>query len=235
MYKSWILCLCFALLLTVPALAQTGEETTISVSPNPATTVENLTISVSGEGACPVFGDITVEGAVLRVEISTECPFAPPTPFTIETTVEPLPAGSYEVRLVLPDDTLLATTQLEVVDQGICVASDTVLCLNDRRFQVEVEFSAPNGQAGSGQARPFTDDSGLFTFFNDDNVELIVKVLDGCDTQFESYWVFSAGLTNVAVEITVTDTQTDLVKTYTNPQGQVFESMLDTRAFETCP
>lgn len=234
MYKSWIFCVFCALLLAVPAFAQSGE-TSISVSPNPATPGESLTISASGNGACPVFGDISEDGGVLRVEISTECPFAPPTPFTIETTVDPLPTGSYEVQLVLPDDTLLATTQLEVVDLGICVPSDTVLCLNDRRFQVEVAFSAPNGQAGMGKAAPYTDDSGLFTFFNDENVELIVKVLNGCATQFNSYWVFSAGLTNVAVEITVTDTQNGQVKTYTNTQGDVFVSMLDTRAFETCP
>ncbi|MCB1032950.1 MAG: hypothetical protein KDD47_03845 [Acidobacteria bacterium] len=235
MCKSWMFCVCVMVLLAVPALAQRVTETTISVTPNPATTAESLTISASGRGACPVFGDIGLEGDVLRVEISTECPFAPPTPFTIETTVDPLPAGSYDVELVLPDERVLATTALEVVDQDVCFPSDTILCLNNRRFQVEVEFSAPNGQSGMAQARPFTDESGLFTFFNEENVELIVKVLDACGTQFNSFWVFTAGLTNVEVEITVTDTATEQVKSYNNVQGTVFSPILDTRAFETCP
>ncbi len=48
------------------------------------------------------------------------------------------------------------------------------------------------------------------------NVEVVVKVLNGCSPPFNHYWVFASGLTNVAVELTVTDTQTGEVVTYLN-------------------
>lgn len=235
MYKYWTLCICFSLVLAAPGLAQGGEETTISITPNPATTAQDLMVTVSSLGACPVFGPSSVEGSTLNVEIRENCPFATPMPFTLETTLDPLPSGSYDVNLILPDSTVLATTQLEVLDGTGCIPSATVLCLNNGRFQVEVEFSAPNGQSGEGQTLELTDDSGLFTFFDPDNVELLIKVLDACGTQFNSFWVFTAGLTNVQVDITVTDTETDQVKTYSNNQGDVFETVLDTAAFDTCP
>jgi hypothetical protein len=35
--------------------------------------------------------------------------------------------------------------------------------------------------------------------------------------------------------LTVTDTQTGTIETYTNPQGTPFEPIQDTNAFATCP
>jgi hypothetical protein len=60
-----------------------------------------------------------------------------------------------------------------------------------------------------------------------------VKVLNGCGVN-NKYWVFAAGMTNVNVVLTVTDTVSGQVKTYTNPQGRTFRSILDTGAFATC-
>ena len=37
-----------------------------------------------------------------------------------------------------------------------------------------------------------------------------------------AYWVFAAGLTNVEVTLTVTDLETQEVRTYTNPLGVAF-------------
>jgi len=190
-----------------------------------------------GRGACPAFGPIAVNGATIRVEIRTDCPFTPPPeePFTLVTTLDPLDPGTYDLVLALPDDTVLATSQLEVLDQAGCVPSSPALCLNENRFRVEVDFRASNGQAGQGQGEEYSDDSGLFTFFDLENLELIVKVLDRCGSSFNSFWVFSAGLTNVEVDLTVTETETGEVRTYLNPLGTPYEVVLDTRAFETCP
>ena len=63
---------------------------------------------------------------------------------------------------------------------------------------------------------------------------MIIKVLNGCGLS-STYWVFTAGLTNVQVVITVTDMLTGTVKAYTNPQGQAFVPIQDTSAFATCP
>ncbi len=115
-----------------------------------------------------------------------------------------------------------------------CSPGSTRLCLNDSRFQVEVEWATRNGQSGSGRAVPLTSDTGLFWFFNSENVELVVKVLDGCGLNGR-YWVFAGGLTDTRVRITVNDTLREVVRQYTNPQGTPFKPVQDTSAFATCP
>jgi hypothetical protein len=77
---------------------------------------------------------------------------------------------------------------------------------------------------------PLTTDTGYFWFFNDANVELVLKVLDGSAINGH-YWVFYSALTNVGYTITVTDTETGEVRTYPNPPGD-FLSFGDTEAFE---
>jgi len=55
-------------------------------------------------------------------------------------------------------------------------------------------------------------------FFSAGNVDLVVKVLNGC--QFNNrFWVFAGGLTNVEYTVTVTDASTQASKTFTNPLG----------------
>lgn len=115
-----------------------------------------------------------------------------------------------------------------------CLAGDSALCLNQSRFQVEVAWRTASGTSGTGQAVELTADSGYFWFFDADNVELVIKILDGCFAPFDTFWVFAAGLTDVEVEITVTDTLTNAVKTYNNPLGTPFQPVLDTSAFATC-
>ena len=69
--------------------------------------------------------------------------------------------------------------------------------------------------------------------FGADNVEAVVKVLDAC-TLNNRFWVFAAGLTDVSVEMKVTDLATGKVRLYTNPQGTAFQPIFDTDAFATC-
>ena len=65
---------------------------------------------------------------------------------------------------------------------------------------------------------------------------LIIKVVNACSfAGGPRYWVFAGGLTNVQVVLTVTDTQSGVTKTYTNPQGTAFAPIQDTNAFATCP
>ncbi|HEY6066369.1 MAG TPA: hypothetical protein VIY96_09450, partial [Thermoanaerobaculia bacterium] len=114
-----------------------------------------------------------------------------------------------------------------------CVADSTTLCLNGGRFQVRTRWTTSAGQSGAGQAVAVTSDTGYFWFFSSNNVEMVVKAVTGCS--FNSrYWVFAGGLTDVNVVMTVTDTQTGEVRTYTNPQGTPFQPIQDTSAF-LCP
>jgi hypothetical protein len=114
-----------------------------------------------------------------------------------------------------------------------CIPNDTAMCLNNGRFKVTATFDA--GSSGSGDAHvvKLTGDTGYLWFFNGSNVEAVIKVLNACS--FGYYWVFAGGLTNVKVEITVTDTQTMTVKTYRNPPSTAFQPIQDTSAFPTCP
>jgi hypothetical protein len=55
---------------------------------------------------------------------------------------------------------------------------------------------------------PFSSaDSGLFYFFNENNWEMLVKVVDGCAFN-NHYWVFAAATTNIEYVLTVTDEET---------------------------
>lgn len=117
-----------------------------------------------------------------------------------------------------------------------CLASATALCVNNNRFQIEVDWRTPDGNSGPGQAVPIASapDSGLFYFFSASNLEMLVKVLNGCGLN-NRYWVFFAATTNVELALTVTDTQSGRVKSYFNPLGQAAPPVQDTNAFATCP
>ncbi len=115
-----------------------------------------------------------------------------------------------------------------------CVADSTTLCLNNGRFRVTAEWRTRDGANGPGRGVALTPDSGYFWFFDAANVEVVVKVLNGCGSN-SRYWTFAGGLTNVGVTTTVTDTHTGLSRTYTNPLGTPFAPIQDTAAFGTCP
>jgi hypothetical protein len=116
---------------------------------------------------------------------------------------------------------------------GACVASATALCLSNGRFKVTATWQTSTG-SGNGTAVDLTSDTGYFWFFAASNVELVVKVLNACALN-NQFWVFSGGLTNVAVTLTVTDTQTGAVRTYQNAQSTPYQPVQDTSAFATCP
>ena len=116
---------------------------------------------------------------------------------------------------------------------GTCNPSSGALCLAGGRFKVEASWQTEDAQ-GPATGTSLGNDSGAFWFFDPDNAELTVKVLNACDG-FGRYWVFASGLTDVEVRITVTDTQSGRVRSYFNPQGKAFAPVQDVSAFATCP
>ena len=86
------------------------------------------------------------------------------------------------------------------------------------------------GDRGAATPTLFTNDTGYFWFFDNTNVELVVKVLDARVLNGQ-FWVFASGLTNVGVDITVVDTVTGSVKTYQNPLNTAFQAIQDTAGF----
>lgn len=126
-------------------------------------------------------------------------------------------------RSVFPDD-------VEPPDSGSS-CPDGEACLLDGRFTVAVSWKNQHGggTTGVGRPLPFSDESSLFWFFKETNVELIVKILDG-RKQNGHFWVFYGGLSDVEYWITVTDSETGAQKTYHNPPGEIC-GQGDTRAF----
>jgi hypothetical protein len=106
---------------------------------------------------------------------------------------------------------------------GPCTPSDERLCLLGGRFAVTARWrDQHNREVGVGRAEPFegSDRTGRFWFFNPDNIELIVKQLDGRAAN-DHFWSFYGALSDVGYWITVTDTVERRSRTYRNPPGVI--------------
>lgn len=125
-----------------------------------------------------------------------------------------------------------AKTTCVARDRRPCVDSKETLCLlNDNRFKVEVDWSS-SSESGAGQVISSSNDTGTFYFFNPNNTDLLVQLLNACSNN-DHFWVFAQAQTNVEFALTVTDTETGTIRSYSNPDA--FEPILDTSAFATCP
>lgn len=126
------------------------------------------------------------------------------------------------------------TAESEVVLAAVpldgCFSTDRAVCLNNNRFRVQADYFLADGTEGPGHARPMSSDSGTFWFFDRDNREVIVKVLDGCGVN-DHVWVFAAGLTDVGVRLVVTDMKEQRSRQYDTVAGRPFSPVLDTSAF----
>lgn len=151
----------------------------------------------------------------------------------IPITAAPTLAWSTPGLVPLQASTLLAVPFENAED-------DTCLLLRNGRFRVTVLASSqPNKRMTpvrgvSLRHETGTDETGYFYFEDPENIDLTVRVFDGCSFN-NHFWVFTASLTKVAYEITVTDTLTNLSKIYSNPLGQQSPPIQDTEAFATCP
>ena len=119
-------------------------------------------------------------------------------------------------------------SDVEDEQTGACASG---LCLHEGRFEVDVHwFTDGNERSAARPARAGTDVSGLLWFFEPDNWEMLVKVLDGCAVNGH-YWVFAASATDVGFDIEVTDTRTGDMRHYTKNPGEAAVAMADMAAF----
>lgn len=112
-----------------------------------------------------------------------------------------------------------------------CIPSETSGCLQGRRFRLAATFDATVFGGGAGAAIPSleSDQSLKFSFFDRKNLELFVKVIDGCAYN-GFFWVFASGLTNAGVSLRITDLITSEVYGYDSPAGQSFTPQLNIEA-----
>lgn len=153
-------------------------------------------------------------------------------PFTTGTGQWRLPEGSV-ANVTLTHDPTGVACQVAVPPTSVCVDSETSLCLHQKRFRVTATRQAP-GIPATGLPVRAGSESGYFYFVQNSNIEMTVKVLNGCALN-QRYWVFASATTNVPITITVTDTQTGAAQTYSNPLGFASNPLQDSNAFSTCP
>ena len=108
-----------------------------------------------------------------------------------------------------------------------CTPDPSTLCLLNGRFQVRAAYRDYSGGTGTGRAVPLTSDTGTFWFFDAKNVEVVTKMVSFCAGGSNNIGIYSGGLTDLEVTLTVADTLTGLTKTYANPLGTPFELIRD--------
>ncbi len=167
--------------------------------------------------------------AVLNRTTSTwvEIPFAVPPDTTSVRVVELHPGVDYTFRVRArnaygtsgPSNSASATTY---VDDNGCVAGENELCLLGGRFRARVSFSDPaiGGGVMNAAAIPSTDQTGMFWFFGPENVELVVKMIDGRDANGH-FWVFYGGITDLKFDLEIEDTVTGHTAVYQNSRGDI--------------
>jgi ELWxxDGT repeat protein len=112
---------------------------------------------------------------------------------------------------------------------GSCVPSPTRFCILGGRFGVEATWRDFEGHTGVAKASTLTDDTGSLWFFDESNVEVVLKAVDGSGFNGH-FWIYYGALSNVEYEITVTDTFAGTTRRYRNPLG-AFGSFGDIEAF----
>lgn len=116
----------------------------------------------------------------------------------------------------------------------ICLPGDELL-LNGR-FLVMATVQDLNGFIFRALGCRLTPASGYFYFFDRGNVEVPMKMLNGCfGGNPASHWVFAAGLTNFGVEISIFDLFTGIRRSYLNPTGNFFSLIIDQQTPFPCP
>ena len=147
--------------------------------------------------------------------------------------------GFYEVTLWVSDGARESrSSRVFLVESsspaGTCAPSAERRCLQDSRYAVVVEWRKSDGESGPGSVvHAGTNDSGLFRFFNRENWEILIKVLDGCAVNGH-VWVYGASTTDLGYLIRVTDTVTEAVREYRNEPGQPAPAITDATAFHAC-
>lgn len=122
--------------------------------------------------------------------------------------------------------------QVSAVQPAPCVENATTMCLNGGRFAVSVNYTTRD-TSGAGKVIKFTPDTGFVYFFGQDNLEILVKVLNGCGVN-NRFWVYAAAATDQGYTITVRDSQTGSSQTYSNTLGSRAAAITHNGAF-VCP
>jgi hypothetical protein len=124
-----------------------------------------------------------------------------------------LPAGTHTLRIkadsgnAISESNELDNEYTKTINVSapapVCTPNGATLCLNGGRFRVQVTWRVPaQGTSGNGNAVALTGDTGYMWFFSANNIELVLKVVDGRPVNGK-FWVFYGALSNVEYTITI--------------------------------
>jgi ELWxxDGT repeat protein len=135
--------------------------------------------------------DGTTEGTHLLAELATGRRSSDP--------AEPIAIGDRVLFSALRDD---VGRELFALDRRLlepeCTPLEGAVCLGAGRFRVTVDWlDRATGRTGRAGGEPLTDDSAVFWFFNAENVELVVKVLDARVLN-GNFWVYFGALSDIS-------------------------------------
>jgi hypothetical protein len=222
-----------ALLVSAAATAAARAQQVTFLDPPVAPAAPTANQPVSARVHVIACADIPIAvertGTVIALRyVEDNCPIIP-IPTNESVALGPLPAGTYELRIFEVGDTAhprLDDAAIFTVAPAPCEG----LCLLGGRFTVTAEWTTRDGATGVGHPVPLGDATGAFWFFEDENLEVMVKMLDACSYN-QQHWFFAAGLTDVRVVLHVRDELTGAEQTYENPQRTPFQPLQDTAAF----
>lgn len=259
--RMWTTLLAWVLLLAVPGVALAGvcfevagfpEAAALDIVPIGAASTGPIQLAGQAQGVCGlgqppalVQGTAIVDptgAARVALKLLAVRPGCSSGDAELVLLPSPLGTASGEVRLtegsVIPVDLTFdptgAACQPRSPRPTACVANPVVLCLLQNRFRVTATRSAAQ-QILPGQSGKINGESGFFAFLEPSNVELVVKVLDGRGVN-NHFWVVATPSAGVEYTLTVTDTQTGQVRTYSNPStGSLSAPTFDSTAFPIPP
>ena len=173
----------------------------IVVEPNRPTPSDPVHVEVAVLNTEPDLSFVGVEGRNIVFHYNTYeypagIPFPPDKRVEAETTVGPLAPGVYTVDVRQDSQHAFGHT-FEVWEPNTQLR---FLDTPDSYFNVYVNIDTPRG--GVGRGVQLTNESGYFWFFDPDNIELTVKILDGRGVNGK-YWVFIASMTDVPFTVEV--------------------------------
>ncbi len=115
-----------------------------------------------------------------------------------------------------------------------CEPGETAAVLSGG-YEVRMCFEMPSGaRVDASNYHLESTASGLLYFFDRDNVEVLVKVLDGCAINGHR-WVFAAPVTDLAFNLEITEQATGRAFTHRNPRGMTAATAGDAAAFPCDP
>ena len=98
------------------------------------------------------------------------------------------------------------------------------------RFEIRGEWTTAQGSTGPMRQAFYAGEAIGLYFFGRENVEIFVKILDGCAIN-DHHWLLVAGLTDVGVDLRIRDLAGGGQKVFHTAPGQAFTPSIDVRAF----